>query len=251
MSTSTRAARCSVGQLAAAPAGRRSRCRVASAWPPGCRSRERSVSGSGTVGRAWRRRTPVEAGVDHDPVQPGGHRGVAPEPVGRPVGRQQRVLQRVGRLLAVAERAQGDRPEPVAVPADQLGERVRVAGDVGAQQRRVVARVAPRRSRLAPYRAARPRRAHWTKTVISSMPTRYSLVAVRRQLGDPHEQVAGLLVGRREHHVACRGRPCRDRRPACRSMTIWVSPGRVVPGSWCRRAAPPWRPGVDSRPARS
>ena len=77
---------------------------------------------------------PVQAGVDHDAVQPGGDRRVAAEPGRAAVRREQRVLEGVGGLLAVAEGAQRDRPEPVAMPADQLGERVRVAGDVGAQQ---------------------------------------------------------------------------------------------------------------------
>src|SRR3712207_8980607 len=40
-----------------------------------------------------------------------------------PVGRQQRVLQRVGGLLAVAERAQRDGPQPALVPGGQLPER--------------------------------------------------------------------------------------------------------------------------------
>ena len=80
---------------------------------------------------------------------------VAPEPVGRPVGRDQRVLYGVGRLLAVAQGTQGDRPQPVAVPADELAEGVPVAGDVGAQQSRVVAvGVGPVTAR--PYRSATP-----------------------------------------------------------------------------------------------
>ena len=65
---------------------------------------------------------------------------VAAEPVGGPVGRDQRVLHGVGGLFAIAEGAQGDRPQPVPVPADQLGEGVRVTADVRAQQRVVVAR---------------------------------------------------------------------------------------------------------------
>src|SRR5919112_611308 len=50
---------------------------------------------------------------------------------------EQRVLDGVGGLLAVADGAQGDGPQPVAMAADQLGEGVRVTVDVRAQQIRV------------------------------------------------------------------------------------------------------------------
>jgi hypothetical protein len=50
------------------------------------------------------------------------------------VRREQRVLHRVGGFLAVADGADRDCPKPVAVAPDQLGERLRVAVDVGAQQ---------------------------------------------------------------------------------------------------------------------
>jgi hypothetical protein len=43
-------------------------------------------------------------------------------------------LYRVGCLLAVADGAERDRPEPVPMPANQLAERLRVAIDVGAQK---------------------------------------------------------------------------------------------------------------------
>ena len=72
---------------------------------------------------------PVEARVDHDPVQPGGDGRVAAEPGGVAVRRQQRVLHRVGGLLAIADRAQRHRPEPVTVAPHQLGERLAVALD--------------------------------------------------------------------------------------------------------------------------
>ena len=81
---------------------------------------------------------PVEAGVDDDPVQPGRDLSVPSEAVGAVERREQRVLEGVGSLLAVTRRADRHRPEAVAVPADELGERVRVAGDMGAQQRTVV-----------------------------------------------------------------------------------------------------------------
>ncbi len=66
----------------------------------------------------------VEAGVDDDAVQPRRDGRVATEPVGPAIGRHERVLQRVGGLLAVAERAQRDGPQPVAMTAHQLTERV-------------------------------------------------------------------------------------------------------------------------------
>ena len=77
---------------------------------------------------------PVEAGVDDHPVQPGGDRGVAAERPGPAVRRDQAVLQPVGGVVGVAHRAQGDRPEPVAVAGEEHPERVGVAGDVGREQ---------------------------------------------------------------------------------------------------------------------
>jgi hypothetical protein len=52
----------------------------------------------------------VQAGVDHDPVQPGRDRGLAPVAVRPAVGGDERVLDGVGRFLAVCEGAQCDRP---------------------------------------------------------------------------------------------------------------------------------------------
>ena len=80
---------------------------------------------------------PVEAGVDDHPVQPGGHRGLAPEGAGPTEGRDHAVLEPVGGVLGVAHRAQRDRPQPVAVPGEELAERLGVAVDVGPQQRLV------------------------------------------------------------------------------------------------------------------
>ena len=78
--------------------------------------------------------SPIEAGVHHDAVQPGGDGGVPAESGGPAVRGEQRVLDGVGGLLAVAERTQRHCPEPVAVPADQLTERVLVTVDVGAEE---------------------------------------------------------------------------------------------------------------------
>jgi hypothetical protein len=76
----------------------------------------------------------VQAGVDNDPVQPRRHRGVAAESVRPPEGRNERILYCVRRLLRIAEGPQGDRPQPVAVAAEQLAERVRVAVNVPTEQ---------------------------------------------------------------------------------------------------------------------
>ena len=76
----------------------------------------------------------VEAGVDDDPVQPGGDRGVAAEAPGPAVRRDQCVLQCVCGVLGVPGGAQRDRPQPVTVPGEQLPERVVVTGDVRGQQ---------------------------------------------------------------------------------------------------------------------
>ena len=71
-------------------------------------------------------------------MQPGGDGGLAAEAVGRAVGGDQGVLHGVGRLLAVAESAQRDGPQPVAVAADDLRERVGVAVDMTGEQFAVV-----------------------------------------------------------------------------------------------------------------
>ena len=106
-------------------------------------------------------------------MQPRRDRRVATEPVGGPVGRQQCVLERVGRLFAIADGAQSDRPEPVPVPPDELGERVPVAVDVGAQQSPVIGGWL-RLHGLHPIRRGPPRTAYpFTETVISWTWTMY------------------------------------------------------------------------------
>ena len=77
---------------------------------------------------------PVQARVDHDPVQPGGDGGLAPEGAGAPVGRDQAVLEAVGCVLGVAHGAHGHRPQPVAVAGEELAEGVRVPVDVGREE---------------------------------------------------------------------------------------------------------------------
>ena len=84
---------------------------------------------------------PVEAGVQDDLVQPGGHRGLAAPARGGPEGREHRVLEGVRRVVRVAEGAHREGPEPVGVAPDDLGEGVRVAVDVRGEQRLVGARI--------------------------------------------------------------------------------------------------------------
>jgi hypothetical protein len=82
---------------------------------------------------------PVQAGVDHDPVQPAADRGVIPEGTGAAVRRQHGVLQRVFCILATAG-GQPRQPVQLAVmTSEQLGESVAIAGDVGCQQLGVTA----------------------------------------------------------------------------------------------------------------
>jgi hypothetical protein len=88
---------------------------------------ERSAPGGGLAGA-------VQAGVDRDAVQPGGDRGLAAEGVGRAVGGDEGVLHGVGGFLAVCEGPQGDGPEAVAVAADDLAERVRIALDMAGEE---------------------------------------------------------------------------------------------------------------------
>jgi hypothetical protein len=83
----------------------------------------------------------VEAGIDGDAVEPGGHSGLAAKGVGGAKGGDESVLDGVGRLLAVPQRAQCDGPQSVAVPPYELAEGVGIAGDMCAQEI-LVARVA-------------------------------------------------------------------------------------------------------------
>src|SRR5690606_40400510 len=76
----------------------------------------------------------VEAGVDDDAVQPGGDGRLAAEGPGLAVGGDEGVLDGVGGLVGVAERAQRDGPHPVTVPLDDLAERMRIPVDVRGQQ---------------------------------------------------------------------------------------------------------------------
>ena len=90
-------------------------------------------------GRSRRTTTnPVEARVDDNAVQPGGHCGVTTERSRSSVCGDQGVLDRIRGLFPVAERAQRYRPEPVPMATDELGECIRVPGNVRGQHLRVV-----------------------------------------------------------------------------------------------------------------
>jgi hypothetical protein len=69
----------------------------------------------------------VQTGVHRDAVQPGRDGRLAAEGVSGPVGGDQRVLNGVSGLLAVSQRPQGHRPEPVAVTPHDLTEGLGVA----------------------------------------------------------------------------------------------------------------------------
>ena len=77
---------------------------------------------------------PVKRRIYHDPVQPGRDGGIATEAGGPAESGNHRVLERVGGLLGVAQRADRHRPEPVSVALEELAERVRVAIDMPLQQ---------------------------------------------------------------------------------------------------------------------
>lgn len=77
---------------------------------------------------------PVETGIDGDAVKPGRHRGLPPERMGGPEGGDKGILHGVGGFLPVPQRAQGHRPEPIAVAPHELAEGVRITSDVPGQQ---------------------------------------------------------------------------------------------------------------------
>ena len=67
-------------------------------------------------------------------MQPGGDGGFAPEGVSAPEGRNERILDGIGSHLRVAGGAHGESPHPVAVPTEELTERIRVAAAVCREQ---------------------------------------------------------------------------------------------------------------------
>ena len=113
----------------AAPAPRPGRARARRRAPTRSRS-----SGSGSAAPDLGPAEPVQAGVDHDPVQPGRDQGVPAEAC-PPGGTRRRTRPGARRRRRrAAHHAQRDGPEAVLVALDEGAERVRVAVDVGAQQ---------------------------------------------------------------------------------------------------------------------
>ena len=76
----------------------------------------------------------VEAGVNDNPVQPGGDGRIAAEAISPAEGRDHGVLQGVCGVVGVAERAQRHRPQPITVACEQEPERVSIAGHVPPEQ---------------------------------------------------------------------------------------------------------------------
>ena len=90
----------------------------------------------------------VQAGVDDDPVQPRRHRRVAAEGVRTAECGDECILHGVRRLLRITESAEGDRPQPVTMAADEFAEGVRVAVHMPREQQ-FVSRIGVRDRRLA------------------------------------------------------------------------------------------------------
>jgi hypothetical protein len=81
---------------------------------------------------------PIERGVDHYPVQPGGHGCVAAVTGSPTEGRDQGVLQGVCGVLRVPGRPQSNRPQPVTMASHEYGERIRMAGEMVGEKAPVV-----------------------------------------------------------------------------------------------------------------
>ncbi|MBP2050934.1 hypothetical protein J2Z21_003884 [Streptomyces griseochromogenes] len=90
------------------------------------------VDGRGLPG--VRLASPVDAGIHRDPVQPCRDGGLPPEGSSSSIGRDQGVLDRISGLLAIPQRPQRDRPEPIPMPPYQFTKGVRVACDVTGQE---------------------------------------------------------------------------------------------------------------------
>ena len=114
---------------------------------------ERLLVPGGQGGPGGAAAQPVQRRVHHDPVQPRGDGGLAAE-VGGPAERGDHgVLECVGGLLGIAQRAQRHRPQPVPVPAEKLAERLGVPGHVPAEQLVV--------SRRSPVASGMPHQPGW------------------------------------------------------------------------------------------
>ena len=76
----------------------------------------------------------VQGGINNNPVQPGRDGRVAPKAIGFLERRDHRILQSVGCLLRIAECTDGNGPEPVPMPPEQLAERIGIARHVPPEQ---------------------------------------------------------------------------------------------------------------------
>ena len=266
MSTSTSAARCSGGRVAsaassgatplAAHGGLASRVVGRGRWRSAAdpRSPYSSRSSGSGVGPAYLRRPDaVEAGVDHDPVQPGGHRSVAAEGAGPPVRRDQAVLEPVGGVVRGCPSCAGRPPRAGRGGGRTAGRRRRGRRPRGRRaarrrcgrrrRRRVLSHRRPRlrrsrrgsRRRRTARRSARPRRS-----------ARWPVVAARRCPSVPVTVAAGDLealevwrIGRGDVDAALRsasrpwsGRP-RSRRGRRRRSSTRPTPVFRPPGPSC------------------
>jgi len=77
---------------------------------------------------------PIQAGIDHDAVQPAADRGVVAKCAGAAMGRDHGLLQRVLGVLRVATGQPGDSVQVSMVAVKQLLEGVPVTGDMSSQQ---------------------------------------------------------------------------------------------------------------------
>ena len=115
-------------QPAPAPRQTWSRCSWASTGrlggAPSSAARSRS-SGSGSAARTLRLRSRSRQALTTTRCSQVVTAGLAAVGRGAAKGGDVGVLQRVGRVLGIAHHPQRDRPEPVLVPGDQDGERVR------------------------------------------------------------------------------------------------------------------------------
>ncbi len=79
----------------------------------------------------------VQSGINNNPVQPGRDRRIAPKPIGSLERCDHRILQSVGRLLRITECTDGNGPEPVPMPPEQLAECIGITRHVPPEQLRV------------------------------------------------------------------------------------------------------------------
>ena len=84
-----------------------------------------------------RLRSFIRDDVHDDAVQPGGEQGLALEAIDVPERVEERLLNRVARVLLVRQQTTGDGQQPAAVGPHQPFEGARLAGAKRLEQRRV------------------------------------------------------------------------------------------------------------------